>query len=97
MSVCVREVGQDILCRLIHQLWTGCISRTGMLGMQEDGMTENDDREAEVQDALDTTDQLHNDISRLKRLSILTPEEDQQSKEHVDEIAQTLTEKLAQE
>jgi hypothetical protein len=35
-------------------------------------VSEQDNREAEVQDALDTTDQLHNDVSRLKRLGILS-------------------------
>jgi hypothetical protein len=57
-------------------------------------MTERDYREGEVQDALDTTDQLHNDVSRLKRLGILSHQERETANEHIDEVAGTLTEKL---
>ena len=56
-----------------------------------------DGQSAEIHDALDTTDQLHNDISRLKRLGILTPEEDRANKEHVEKISDALTEKLPEE
>jgi hypothetical protein len=57
-------------------------------------MTEEDFRAAEVQDALGTADDLYNDMSRLKRQGIVTSDEDQQAKEHIAEIVETLTEKL---
>ena len=60
-------------------------------------MTEDQNRAAEIHDALETTDQLHNDISRLKRLGILSSEEDQENKAHIDDISEALTEKLPEE
>jgi hypothetical protein len=60
-------------------------------------MNEDDPRVGEIQDALETTDQLHNDVSRLKRLGIITPAEDRESKEHIAEVAETLTDKLPEE
>jgi FtsZ-binding cell division protein ZapB len=60
-------------------------------------MPESAFQEAEVQDALDTTDQLHMDVSRLKRLGILSSEERETAKEHIDEVADKLTEKLPSE
>ena len=56
-----------------------------------------DDRANEVQDALETTDQLHHDIARLKRLGIMTPRQDQVTQGQLDEIVATVTEKLAVE
>jgi FtsZ-binding cell division protein ZapB len=60
-------------------------------------MPESDFQEAEVQDAVDTTDQLHMDVSRLKRFGILSSEERETAKEHIDEVADKLTEKLPSE
>lgn len=57
----------------------------------------SDDGMHEVEDALETTDQLHNDIVRLKRLGIMTSQEDQTAQEQLDEIVETLTEKLGEE
>lgn len=58
---------------------------------------EKDDRAAEVEDALDTTDQLHNDIARLKRIGILAPEESQDAHEQVKHVEETLSEKLPED
>ena len=60
-------------------------------------MDEDYGKRAEVEDALDTTDQLHMDVSRLKRLGILTPEEDQVAKQRIEEINETLAKKLPEE
>lgn len=57
----------------------------------------DEDRLGEVQDAIETTDQLHIDISRLKRLGILTSQEGHDAHEQVDDIAETLSEKLPEE
>jgi hypothetical protein len=60
-------------------------------------MTDQDQQEGEIRDALETTDQLHNDVSRLKRLGILSSQEGHVADEHVDRVADTLTEKLPEE
>ena len=60
-------------------------------------MSEEEFQASEVQDALDTTDQLHSDMSRLKRLGIITPSEDRETKQHIDEVADTLKEHLPEE
>jgi hypothetical protein len=60
-------------------------------------MTEDDGRAAEIQDTLDTTDQLHNDLVRLKRLHIISGDEQQASQQHVDTIVEALEEKLPDE
>jgi hypothetical protein len=57
-------------------------------------MVDDDGRASEIQDTLDTTDQLHNDMARLKRLHILTPEEHDSSQRRIDDIVETLEEKL---
>ena len=58
---------------------------------------EKDDQTAEVEDALETTDQLHNDIARLKRVGIMTPEESQDAHEQVEHVEETLSEKLPED
>ncbi len=60
---------------------------------------QNDDDalRGEVEDALETTDQMHTDISRLNRLGIMTSQEGHDAHEQVDGIAETLTEKLPEE
>jgi hypothetical protein len=60
-------------------------------------MTEADDRVAEIGETLDTTDQLHNDLVRLKRLNIISDEEQQVNQQHVDTIVEALEEKLPDE
>lgn len=59
--------------------------------------SEDDDRRAEVQEALETTDQLHTDVSRLKRLGIMTLQESQVTQGQIDQISVSLTEKLPEE
>lgn len=54
-------------------------------------------QEAEIQDALGACDELYNVITRLKRLGLLTEEEDRQTKERIEEITQTLSEKIPEE
>jgi hypothetical protein len=51
-------------------------------------------QEAELLDAVGASDDLFNVISRLKRLGLLTEEEDRRTKEEIEEITRTLTEKL---
>jgi hypothetical protein len=51
-------------------------------------------REAELQDAVGASDELYNVISRLKRLGLLTAEEDRETKERIEEILRTLSAKL---
>jgi TPP-dependent pyruvate/acetoin dehydrogenase alpha subunit len=51
-------------------------------------------REAELEDAVGASDELYNVISRLKRLGLLTAEEDHQTKERIAEIIRTLSAKL---
>jgi hypothetical protein len=51
-------------------------------------------REAELQDAVGASDELYNVISRLKRLGLLSDEEDRQTKERIGQILQTLYAKL---
>lgn len=68
-----------------------------MVVTREETLINDDDRMGEVQDALETTDQLHNDISRLKRLGIMTSQEGHDAHEQVDDIAETLSEKLPEE
>jgi hypothetical protein len=53
--------------------------------------------EAELQDALGACDELFNVISRLKRLGLLTEEEDRETKERVDDITRTLKEKMPED
>jgi hypothetical protein len=65
--------------------------------VREDELIDEDDRVAEVEDALETTDHLHDDISRLKRLGIMSPKEGQDAHEKVDGIEETLTEKLKED
>ncbi len=60
-------------------------------------MTESENQAAEVRDALETVDQMHNDISRLKRLGILTNEENLVSKARIEEVSETLENKLPEQ
>lgn len=60
-------------------------------------MSDDEERMGEVQDALETTDQMHNDISRLRRLGIMTSQEGHAAHHQIDDIADTLTEKLPEE
>jgi len=68
-----------------------------VLEIQEDAMSDDDDRMVEVQEALDTTDQMHTDISRLKRLGIMSPQEGHDAHDQIDHIAETLTEKMPEQ
>jgi hypothetical protein len=51
-------------------------------------------REAELEDAVGASDELYNVISRLKRLGLLSAEEDRRTKERIAEIIATLSAKL---
>jgi hypothetical protein len=55
---------------------------------------EDDGRKAEIDEALETTDELKIDLARLKRIHILTEEERAESKAHVDAVVEALEEKL---
>jgi hypothetical protein len=51
-------------------------------------------QQAELHDALGACDELYNVISRLKRLGLLSEEEDRQTKDSIERVTQTLFEKL---
>ena len=51
----------------------------------------------EIQDALEACDQLHTVIARLKRLKLLTDEEDRETRERIQAITDTLAHKLPSE
>lgn len=51
----------------------------------------------EIQDALEACDELHTVIARLKRLGLLTDEENRQTAERIQEITDTLAHKLPAE
>jgi len=68
-----------------------------VLELEKDVLSDDDDRRSEVQDALETTDQMHTDISRLKRLGIMTSQEGHDAHDQIDDIAETLTDKLPAE
>jgi hypothetical protein len=51
-------------------------------------------QEAELQDALTACDELHNVLSRLKRLGLLSEDEDRVTKDRIGEIIDTLSHKL---
>ena len=50
--------------------------------------------QAEVFDALSACDELHAVLSGLKRLGLLTDEEDKETKENIERISDTLRHKL---
>jgi hypothetical protein len=52
---------------------------------------------AEIYDALSACDELHIVISRLKRLGLLSDEEDRETKERIEAITETLAEKLPED
>lgn len=66
-------------------------------GRRNDGTDEDDDRVVEIYEALDTTGQLHNDITRLRRRGILTPDETRETMAYVDRVAAALADKLPEE
>lgn len=49
---------------------------------------------AEIQDALGACDELHAVLARLKRLGLLSEEEDQATRDSIQTITETLTRKL---
>jgi hypothetical protein len=49
---------------------------------------------AEIQDALGACDELHAVLARLKRLGLLTEEEDRNTRDGIQTITETLTNKL---
>jgi hypothetical protein len=49
---------------------------------------------AEIQDALGACDELHAVLARLKRLGLLTEDEDQETRDSIETITETLTKKL---
>jgi hypothetical protein len=49
---------------------------------------------AELHDALDACDELHTVLSRLKRLGLLSEDEDRHTKAQIEAITATLSEKL---
>jgi hypothetical protein len=51
----------------------------------------------EIQDALGAVDELHAVLARLKRLGLLTEEEDRETMESVQAITETLARKLPEE
>lgn len=48
----------------------------------------------EIQDALEAVDELHTVIARLKRLGLLSEEEDREVRERIQAITETLVHKL---
>lgn len=51
-------------------------------------------QQAELEDALGACDELYNVIARLKRLGLLTDEEDRVTRDRIEEITATLRHKL---
>ena len=49
---------------------------------------------AEIQDALGACDELHSVLARLKRLGLLSEEEDRATRDSIQTITETLTGKL---
>jgi hypothetical protein len=49
---------------------------------------------AEIEDALGACDELHAVLARLKRLGLLTDDEDQETRDSIQSITETLTHKL---
>jgi hypothetical protein len=55
---------------------------------------DDEGRKAEIDEALETTDDLKIDLARLKRMQILTEDERAESKAHVEAVVDALEEKL---
>lgn len=52
---------------------------------------------AEIEDALGACDELHAVLARLKRLGLLTDEEDQATRQSIQSITETLSHKLPED
>lgn len=52
---------------------------------------------AEIEDALGACDELHAVLARLTRLGLLSAEEDEQARESIQSITETLVHKLPDE
>jgi hypothetical protein len=53
--------------------------------------------DAELHDAIDACDQLHVVLARLKRLGLLTDDEDHETEQEIEQITDTLSRKLPEE
>lgn len=63
----------------------------------DDGIGMGFHQAMEIQDALGACDELRVVLSRLKRLGLLSPEEDQEIRGNIENITSTLAEKLPEE
>jgi hypothetical protein len=55
---------------------------------------DDEGRKAEIDEALETTDDLHQDLARLKRMHILDENERAENQAHVDAVVEALEDKL---